>query len=451
MREASSFRDPSGFVYTEDGEIYRQINSVYQRQYEHLMASGLYEKLNGMLIRHEEMKCEPSMDDGFIAIKPERIPFISYPYEWSFLQLKDAALLTLNIQRAAIECGMTLKDASAYNVQFLKSQPVFIDTLSFDFYEEGQPWVAYGQFCRHFLGPLFLMAHVDVRLSKLLIAYIDGVPLDLASALLGRRGGFAAAQHIRWHARATLSHGEDGKKAGREKIGKISRFNLLAMLDSLIRITSALELKGVVTEWGDYYAHTNYENDAAARKEALVREFLDQIAPKSTWDFGANDGRYSRLALARGGHVVAFDIDPVAVNLNYKSAKAAREEMLPLLLDLSNPSPAIGFANEERRDIKGRQHPDVIMMLAVVHHLAISNNLPLGMIAKWLSDLTDHVIIEFVPKSDSQVKTLLKTRDDIFDGYHDQGFEDAFSEYFETLRRERIDGTERTVYLLKRR
>lgn len=451
MRELSSFRDPSGSVYYQDGAVLRQVNGCYEKQYRLLMDSGLYQELvrDGLLVSHEEQPGAEMGEGGYLVIKPRMIPFISYPYEWSFGQLKDAALATLKAHRRAVDSGMILKDASAYNIQFDKGRAVLIDTLSFDFYEEGQPWVAYGQFCRHFLAPLMLMAHVDIRLSQLMRVYIDGIPLDLCARLLGRKGGFGATQHIRWHARATGKHAEDGKKADRTSVAKINKFNFIALIDSLIRLVQSLQLKGIVTEWGDYYAHTNYGGDASARKEQMVRDYLDMVAPQSAWDFGANDGRYSRLALARGGHVVAFDIDPVAVERSYSAVKASRENMLPLLLDLTNPSPAIGFANQERTQIGARQRPDVILMLAVIHHLAISNNLPLDRIAEWVASMTKNLIIEFVPKADSQVRTLLATRDDIFPGYNEQGFEQAFSRFFEIERKLPIDGTERTLYMMK--
>ncbi len=453
MKEFSSFRDPSGAVFYQDGAVLRQVNACYRAQYEKLMGSGLYRDLTGegLLIAHEELACETVPAPGFLVIRPEMIPFISYPYEWSFGLLKDAALVTLKAHRRALESGMILKDASAYNIQFLRGRALLIDTLSFDFYQDGMPWVAYGQFVRHFLAPLMLMAHVDVRLSQLLRVYIDGIPLDLASALLRGRGGFAATQHIRWHARATVGHGEDGKSGGNAGIRKISKFNHAAMIDSLIRITEKLSLKNIQTEWGDYYARTNYTSDAANQKEALVQAMLDRVAPLTAWDFGANDGRYSRLALKYGGTVVAFDIDPVAVERNYSAVKVSREPMLPLLLDLTNPSPGIGFANRERTSIDHRQHPDVILMLAVIHHLAISNNLPLDRIAEWLRGIGDHLIIEFVPKSDSQVKTLLATRDDIFPDYTREGFERAFESSFETLEKRPIAGSERVLYLMRAR
>jgi len=449
MREFSSFRDPSGVVLRRDGAVLRQVNRCYGAQYDQLMAK-LYKPLTeqGLLIGHEEL--DQPLEDGNAVrlIRPVQIPFISYPYEWSFGQLKDAALATLRIHRAALDQDMILKDASAYNIQFLNGQPVLIDTLSFDFYRQGSPWPAYGQFCRHFLAPLMLMAHVDLRLNQLLRVYIDGVPLDLASALLkGRGGGFAARQHIHWHARSTRRHGQDGK--GQVRQVTISKFSHQALIDSLIRVVERLRLKGVETEWGDYYAHTNYSDAAAQSKEALVASYLDAVTPRTAWDFGANDGRYSRLALAYGGSVVAFDVDPIAVERSYHAAKAAREPMLPLILDLTNPSPAMGFANRERSAISDRQKPDCVLMLAVVHHMVISNNLPQPMLAEWLASLTGHLIIEFVPKEDSQVRTLLATRDDIFPDYTKEGFERAFSGWFDIVKQAPVEGSQRTLYLMR--
>jgi hypothetical protein len=448
MREFSSFRDPSGVVLVQDGVVVRQVNRCYQAQYDALM-DRLYASLteSGLLVVHEELDQPLADENACRLIRPTRIPFISYPYEWSFGQLKDAALTTLRIHRAALDRDMILKDASAYNIQFMNGQPLLIDTLSFDFYQPGSPWPAYGQFCRHFLAPLMLMAYKDLRLLQLLRVHIDGIPLDLASTLLKGKGGFAAKQHIHWHARATRRHAEDGK--GEVRAVSISKFSHGAMIDSLIRAVEGLRLKGVETEWGDYYAHTNYSDAAAQSKEKLVSAFLEAVRPRTAWDFGANDGRYSRLALAYGGSAVAFDVDPVAVERSYHAVKAAREPMLPLLLDLTNPSPPMGFANRERVGIADRQRPDCVLMLAVIHHLVISNNLPQPMLAAWLVSLADNLIIEFVPKQDSQVQTLLATRDDIFPDYTKEGFERAFGQFFTIVRQEPVEGSERTLYLMR--
>jgi hypothetical protein len=212
---SASFRDPSGFLFSRGGALYRQVNRKYQQEYARLMESGLYEKLvkAGLLIPHTEVNQAPAeAENAYKVIQPERVAFISYPYEWSFGQLKDAALATLSVQKRALKRGMSLKDASAYNIQFVHGKATLIDTLSFETYKEGQPWVAYRQFCQHFLAPLALMALRDVRLSQLLRVYIDGVPLDLASELLpwNTRLNFGLLTHIHLHA------GAQKKYAGEE-------------------------------------------------------------------------------------------------------------------------------------------------------------------------------------------------------------------------------------------
>src|SRR5262245_14254456 len=217
---SASFRDPSGFLFSRDGVLYRQVNRRYEQEYARLMESGLYEKLVkvGVLIPHVEVEnVRAEAGECFRVIQPERVPFISYPYEWSFGQLKDAALATLSIQKRALKAGMSLKDASAYNIQFVRGKAVLIDTLSFELYKDGQPWVAYRQFCQHFLAPLTLMALKDVRLSQLLRVYIDGIPLDLASELLPSktRLNFGLLTHIHLHASAQKRYaGEDVKTRG---------------------------------------------------------------------------------------------------------------------------------------------------------------------------------------------------------------------------------------------
>jgi len=451
--DRSSFRDPSGTVFSRGGRLLRQVNHCYREQYEALMGSGLYKQLTDkkLLIPHREVNDEGCGGHAFLVLEPERIPLISYPYEWCFGQLKDAASATLYIHKLALEKDMILKDASAYNIQFMRGRAVHIDTLSFDFYREGEPWAAYGQFCRHFLAPLFLTAYTDIRLSQLLRVYIDGIPLDLAGRLLRGKGGFAVRAHIHWHAKSVLNHAQAGRDADKPpRAVKVSKFNMTAMIDSLIKIIEKLKLPGIQTEWGGYYSRTNYSEEAAGEKKRTVSEYLGGADPAVTWDFGANDGTYSRLAL-RGGDrfAAAFDIDPVAVERNYAEVVRSGENMLPLILDLTNPSPAIGFANCERGSLVMRQKPDCILMLALIHHLAISNNLPFKIIAEWLGALCGSLIIEFVPKTDSQVQILLANRGDIFPDYTEEGFEAAFGEYFGIIKKHALAGSGRIVYLME--
>ena len=454
MREYSSFRDPSGFVFYENGVLYRQVNQSYRQQFEKLTDSGLYEKLvsENLIVKHEYINQKTEDPAVLCVIKPERVPFISYPYEWSFGQMKDAALATLRINRLAVDYDMILKDASAYNIQFTAGTPKLIDTLSFDFYDEGKPWVAYGQFCRHFLAPLFLAAQVDFRLPQLMRVYIDGIPIDLASKLLKNGKGFGVKQHIHWHAKSLSKHSEDGKSPEKLRTARVSRFNYIAMIDSLIRTVEHIQLNGVKTEWMDYYGATNYTDKALNEKEAIVARLAENTNCGRVWDLGANDGRFSRIALAHGAQaVVAFDIDPIAVERNYQKVKKDKSNILPLILDLTNPSPGIGFANRERLQADERQKPDCVLALALIHHLAISNNLPFEKIADWLAGLTENLIIEFVPKQDSQVRVLLATRDDIFNNYTQPDFEKVFNIYFDLVKTEQVPESERTIYLYKKK
>lgn len=448
-----SFRDPSGFLFTENGILYRQVNRKYRDDYEKLTGSGLYGRLveAGLLIPHEETDQSGITPEAWKVIRPERVPFISYPYEWSFSQLKDTALLTLDIQQAALDAGMTLKDASAYNVQFHRGKPVFIDTLSFETYREGKPWEAYRQFCQHFLAPLFLMSRTDIRMNQLLKIYIDGVPLDLAARLLpaSTKWNFSALMHIHLHARSQKKYEHEGV-AG--KTVQIPLRNLKALIISLRSAVSGLKLPKQGTEWGEYYTFTNYSDDSFKHKAEIIGRFTEAARPATLWDLGANTGLFTRIAAGKGVNCVAFDIDPLAVEANYRQVKQeGTKNLLPLVTDLTNPSPALGWNNEERPGFSGRTLPDAVMALALIHHLAISNNLPFRKIASFFAGLCPTLIIEFVPKSDSQVKKLLESRTDIFGEYNEEAFVREFGNFFEIADREQVAGSERTVYRMTRK
>jgi len=450
----SSFRDPSGFVFLEGNNIFRVVNNSYRDDYDKLM-SKLYPALTQaeLLISHTEVDFDSTKKaNQYKLLQAEKIPFISYPYEWSFSQYKDAALTTLAIQRKALEQGMTLKDASAYNIQFYRGKPIFIDTLSFEKYEEGSPWIAYGQFCRHFLAPLTLMAYHDPRMGAMMRDYIDGIPLDLASGLLPFKSRFRVPLflHIHLHASSQKRHADSENKSAKTA-KKFSHAAMMGLIDSLENGIKKLRLKTDRTEWGAYYEETILSNDYLLKKQTLVSRFLEDIDAKLVWDVGANDGTFSRLA-AKKSYTVAFDIDHLAVEYNYLKIKEKQEKnILPLQLDLTNPSPAIGWNNEERDSVFGRENPDLILALALVHHLAISNNVPLRKLATFFANLTPQLIVEFVPKIDLRVRTLLATREDIFPDYTKEGFEAAFDEYFTIEDMQKIEGTDRVLYLMQRK
>jgi hypothetical protein len=452
----ASFRDPSGFLFTRDGNIYRQVNQSYVEEYRRLMESGLYEKLvkARFLVPHTEVDIPaPDPSIGYKIIQPERIPFISYPYEWAFSQLKDAALATLSLQKRALKFEMSLKDASAYNIQFQNGKPLLIDTLSFEIYQEGQPWVAYRQFCQHFLAPLSLMAYVDIRLGQLLRVYIDGVPLDLASELLPTRTrfNFGLLTHIHLHASAQRRYA--GAAVKQPAAGKgMSKQSMVGLIESLESTVKKLNWKPAGTEWGNYYEITNYSDAAFEHKKELVSKWLDQSNPGSVWDLGANTGVFSRLASRREIPTVSFDIDPAAVEQNYRQVKSSKERnILPLVLDLTNPSPAMGWHNRERESFSGRAPAGMIFALALIHHLAISNNVPFLQLVDFFHDLGQWLIIEFVPKSDSQVQKLLASRLDIFDHYTRDDFENVFRQRFDVIEAVQVQESERFIYLMRRK
>jgi len=459
---ASSFRDPSGFVFTHNGNIYRQVNKSYKDTFDHFIKSGLYDHLvsSGLLVEHEEVDIPiPDPDSFYSIIKPSLITFISYPYEWCFSQLKDAALTTLKIQEDALRYGMVLKDASAFNIQFRGFQPIFIDTLSFDLYQEGSPWVAYQQFCQHFLAPLALMSYTDIRLNKLLRLYIDGIPLDFAKTLLPFRSfvNISLLLHIYLHARSQARYSDTSLKSGltaAKKKGlsrKVSLTELRGLIDNLRTTVHKLKWKPSGTEWGDYYEDTNYSIESMESKKKLVNDFLETSRPYSVWDLGANTGEFSRIASNCGIDTVSYDIDPAAVEKNYLSCKAKMTpNLLPLIMDLTNPSPSIGWQNNERLSFTERKKPDAIFALALIHHLAISNNVPFVKISEFFAALSKKwLIIEFVPKDDSQVQRLLSSREDIFANYTKEEFEKEFSNMFIITDCKPIEKSERFLYLMK--
>jgi len=449
----SSFRDPSGNLLRHNGTLYRKINHSYKENYDHLINSGLYEVLynNKYLVEHEEAELDELSPIGaYKIIKPEIVEFVSYPYEWCFSQLKHAALLTLNIQKIALDYGMSLKDCSAYNVQFKNSKPIFIDTLSFEKYREGSPWVAYRQFCQHFLGPLSLMSFKDVRLGQLLREHIDGIPLDLVHSILPQRTRFIFGLlfHIHLHAHSQKKY--QNKTIQKNKY-KMSRSSLLGLIGNLESLTEKINWIPKGTEWADYYEFSNYSDIAIKHKEKMVGEIFDKFDPGVVLDLGSNDGHFSRLVSKKAKKVISLDADPACVEKNYfENIKNNETKILPLLIDLTNPSPSIGWQNEERPSFFERVKADTILALALIHHLAISQNIPLDNIADFFHKKCHFLVIEFVPKSDSQVKRLLSVRDDIFPDYTRQVFENTFMKHFVLLYTMKIDDSERILYVMER-
>jgi hypothetical protein len=417
---------------------------------------GLYTALvrDGLLIEHEDAPLEAAALPGAAAvIRPRELPLISYPYEWCFSQLKDAALLTLELQRRALAVGMRLKDASAYNVQFDRGRPIMIDSLSFEVADPAEPWPAYRQFCEHFLGPLALIGYRGPRSGLMLRDFIDGIPLDFAAELLpGRtklRPGLMA--HLHMHAGAQRRSASAAPTAEHRKPRRMTQLGQEALLDSLRRAVEGLRWEPG-GHWVQYGIQTSYSERGAASKREIVERMLSASPASVVWDMGANVGTYSTIAAAEGRSVIAFDQDASSVEHHWRSLSAeARASVLPLVLDLTNPSPSLGWGLEERKSLVERGPADVILALALVHHLAIGNNVPLDRVASFFARIGRRAIVEFVPKEDPMGRHLLAARPDIFPGYTLEGFRRAFERYFRVLEEAAIDDSLRTLFLLEAR
>ena len=453
-RLPGSFRDPAGFVFQRADMFFRQVNRSYEATFDTLMGSGLYAKLveRGLLIAHEDadlgLAPEP---DAVAVIKPEQLGFTSYPFEWSFSQLKASALATLRVQQLALAHGLSLKDASAYNMQLHEGRPTLIDTLSFEPYEPGLPWVGYRQFCQHFLAPLALLAYRDVRLGTLLQSHLDGLPLDLAAGLLPWRTRLRPGllMHLHLHSRAQARHADSTQDRERMK-GRMSRRRLDALLESLASTVRRLSWNPGDTPWASYGDQSSYSDTGQSDKERLVAEYLAQVDAESVWDLGGNVGIFSRIAAVMDVPVVSIDSDPGAVDLNYRRMVDSRERNLfPIVADLTSPSPALGWDNREVRSLTERGPAGLVMALALIHHLAISNNTRFERLARFFASLGRSLLIEFVPPDDPMVGRLLAMRNHTFPWYTQQEFEATFIRWFQIQRSDRIADSNRCLYLMR--
>jgi hypothetical protein len=450
--DPGSFRDPAGFVFRRAGTLYRQVNQSYASTFEQLERAGFLRALqdDGLLIAHNRLGAEAaSTPDAFAVLQPDLIPFVSYPYEWCFGQLKDAALLTLELQRRALDAGFILRDGSAYNVQFRGGRAIFVDTLSFSAYRSGQPWYAYGQFCAHFLAPLALIARCDPRLGALQRSLPDGIPLDLASRLLGMRSWVRPALllHVHLHAAARRRYARD-TAAQRDR--SMSLAALRRLIDHLRLTVERLSWKPGPSEWSDYESEHDYTPDATRAKEQALGEMLQRIQPRTVWDLGANTGMYSAVAANSGARVVAIDSDHAAVERHYHRTRLKSDLILPLVIDLRNPSPSLGWAHAERQSLAERGPADVALALALVHHLVLGGGIPLPWVAKWLASVSRAAIVEFVPPDDPQVRRLLAGRTERTHEYSEAEFRRAFDVYFTMRERRPLPGSGRMLYALDR-
>lgn len=450
QHHASSYRDPSGFIFEKDGVLYRQVNKCFKEDFDYFVGSGCYDSFikKNLLIPHREINENLTGSAAWYkTLQPEPIKFISYSYEWSFDMLKDAALLTLQLLKEAIGFGLILKDATPYNIQWHNGKLIFIDTLSFEKYKEEEPWIAYRQFCECFLSPLLLMHYSKQPLQQMQLAFPEGIPLAVTKSLLPWKSKFSLHTYLHIHLHAKVS---SKNKTNTQQQAKFSKQKLLNLISSLETLVTKLKRSAQQTAWSEYYDEASQRDNYVEKKKQLINDWTGQLQGiKTAADLGTNDGEFSKLIAEKGIFTLATDFDPVCINRLYKEIK--QTTIQPLIIDLSNPSPAIGVNNTERSSFISRTKVDLAMGLALIHHLSIGKNIPFDKIASLFHQLTTYLIIEFVPKEDEKVQLMLKSKKDIYTGYTEEDFKLIFLNYFSIEKAEKIGTSNRTLFLMRKK
>lgn len=457
--EGGSFRDRSGQIFYLDNRVLRTVTSYAVDDFNHVRDTGLTRDLisRNMLIAENQLdiaEISALLPKASIVLEHPRIPFISHPYEWPFSALKDAALLYLDIHLQALERGVSLSDASAYNVQFIGCKPVFIDSLSFRKYSDGELWTGHRQFCEQFLNPLLLTSLTGVSHHAWYRGTLEGISTLELNAIVPwyKKLTWNKFTQIYLHSLLQNPKTKNHQAASRTLQRKLPLIGLKQMLRSMRNWVSNLHLpKRMRSDWGDYTHNHLYSHPEVAAKREFIADFVSQCRPDTLWDIGCNTGDYARLALAHGAkYVVGFDFDAQTVEKAFCAAKNDSSNFLPLVADLTNPSPSQGWLENERKGLMARANPNGILALALIHHLIIGKNIPLEQAVGWLVELAPEGIIEFIEKSDPMIQRMLSLRTDIFDNYNKANFENILCDRATVIKSKTVTDAGRTLYWYKR-
>jgi hypothetical protein len=455
--EPGSFRDPNSRVLVADGRVVRALSRQGLADWRTLRESPLYEALTNERKLVQTRELEQALPREALhaeiagALEHEVVPFVSYPYEWPFEMLRDAALLQLELVRRSIEAGLMLKDASPYNIQFRGLEPVFVDVGSFEQLREGEPWVAYRQFCTLFLYPLLLHAWKGMPHQPWLRGSLDGISPQQCRNLLSARDLFrrGALTHVALHARLERRHADRGGEVKDElKRAGFKKELILANVRGLERLISRLRPRMAVSAWSSYELTTTYTEGDAKRKRAFVAEAVTAVSPRVAWDIGCNEGHHARLAAESAETVVAMDADAVVIGRVYEELKRERvTNVLPLVVDITDPSPGLGWRLSERRSVAERGRPDLTLALALVHHVSIPGNVPIAEFVEWLRELGGETVVEFPTPDDPMVQRLLsRKRAGDHPDYNREWFERCLLERFDVVSSEELAGGQRVLY-----
>ena len=456
-RDPASYRDPAGHVHILDGRVYRSILPPGGANFRAARESGFLDAASrdGRLIEGREvdpsvLALEAPMAES--VVEHPRLAFISYPYSWSFYGLRAAALLTLDIHIDALNYGLTLSDASAYNVQFNGPRPVFIDYLSLIRYEEGQVWFGYRQFCEQFLNPLLLTAKTGVSFQPWYRGSLEGIRTSDLAALLPFRSRFNPLIGLHTFLQGRMERSVSSRQTAKAQTIRLSRTALANNLRSMRGLVAGLEPPASQNSpWQEYERNAQYNEEERAAKARFVAEVVSASGARTVWDLGCNSGAYSEVALQNGAElVIGLEPDVGALNAAFQRAETRQLNFLPLYVDLANPSPSAGWMQRERVGLMERANADLVLCLALLHHLVIGRNLPLAEVLGWLVSLAPNGVVEFVPKSDPMAQQLLTWKPAVAPDYELGTVRAMLGSLARITREEIVTATGRTLFSYSR-
>ena len=469
---SGSFRDPVNRVYeieAANGEsrprILRGLSAEALSNFQQLEGQGFYRQAvkRGQIVQTDvlagdDADAQAVLADGWAGVvEHTAIGFVSYPYEWTFAMLKDAALLQLKLLETSLENGWTLKDATPYNIQWLGARPVFIDIGSFEPWVEGDPWVGYRQFCSMFLTPLMLRAHLGIDHLPLLRSCLDGIaPTEAIKYFPGlKRLRKGVLSHVYFPARveaSIASRERDAAPAQQRKAPRQSKAMVVGLVQSLARLVTKLNCNIDHTDWSQYDRTHSYQSDDFEAKKAFVAKHAASGQRHYAWDIGCNTGTFSRIVGEHCEQVVSLDGDHDAVEQLYQAEKQnPQSNILPLVMNLANLSPGQGWDGGERMAFDRRRQPDLVLCLALIHHVRLSANIPNRLFLQWLRSLESDVIIEFVTREDEMVIKLLTNKKEQYADYNLEQFVAEASELFTIEDRQPLKGGKREIFYLRPR
>lgn len=455
--ESGSFRDRNGRVFYSSGHVFRVLSEKALKEWETLSSTKFFRRsmAAGKIVLTDRIDPDGMIDSAIIGnwaavLKHKRIPFISYPYEWSYGMLKDAALLQLDLLQSALDEDMILKDSSAFNFQWEGTRPVFIDIPSFERLTEGEPWVGYRQFCQLFLYPLFLQAYKDIPFQPWLRGNIDGIEVEHCKNLMSLRDLIRPGifMHVFMQAKlqARYSKTQRDVKGYLRTVG-FNKDLIKNNVNRLKKLICSLKWRRSTSQWANYAIDHSYSDKDEERKKAFVHDIAMLRTWSLVWDMGCNIGTFSRIVAKNANYVVAMDSDHLTIENLYQSLKTeGHTSILPLVINVADTSPNLGWRGLERMALTDRTKPELTLCLALVHHIVISANIPLKEFIEWLASLGTNLVIEFVNREDPMVKTLLRNKDDHYTDYEIGYFERCLSGSFDVVRREVLSSGTRILY-----